>query len=157
MKEETKAKIRNTVIDKLKAQGRYTGEFVKTEKTCEKCGKSFKPIRSSQKCCSHICAGLAPDPVKKAKKAVEAVSRRRKKVKQMAVNELGGACVLCGYDRCIEALEFHHKDPDLKDFTISAKGHCRAWESIKAELNKCVLVCSNCHRELHAGIKTINR
>ncbi len=80
---------------------------------------------------------------------IAAVAKRRKKVRQMAVDYKGGCCQICGYSKCLEALEFHHTDPTQKDFNISAKGHSRSWERVKAEIDKCILVCANCHRELH--------
>ena len=70
----------------------------------------------------------------------------------MAVEYKGGRCQVCGYDRCIEALEFHHLDPTQKDFGISHKGYTRSWEKVKEEVEKCILLCANCHREFHAGI-----
>jgi hypothetical protein len=82
---------------------------------------------------------------------IQAVQRRREKVRQMAVEYKGGGCEVCGYNRCIEALEFHHLDPTQKDFGISAKGYSRSWEKVKREIEKCVLLCANCHREFHAG------
>jgi predicted HNH restriction endonuclease len=81
-----------------------------------------------------------------------AVTRRRKTVRQRAIDHKGGKCQLCGYARCMDALEFHHLDGALKDFGVSSKGYTRSWERVKMELQKCVLVCANCHRELHAGI-----
>ena len=69
----------------------------------------------------------------------------------MAVSYKGGCCQVCGYDRCIEALEFHHLDPSQKDFGISKKGYTRSWEKVKEEVEKCILLCANCHREAHAG------
>ncbi len=70
----------------------------------------------------------------------------------MAREYKGGKCVMCGYSRYSGALDFHHKDPSQKDFGLSTKGLTRSWEKIKEEIDKCVLVCANCHRELHAGI-----
>ena len=81
--------------------------------------------------------------------AVEAVTRRRQKVKQMAVTYKGGKCCRCGYDKSVWAMDFHHLDPNQKDFSLSDKGHCRSWESVKLELDKCILVCRNCHAEIH--------
>jgi len=89
------------------------------------------------------------------KNAVKAVVKRRKKIKEMAVEYKGGKCIECGYKKYIGALEFHHLNTAKKDFNLSNKGHCRAWEIVKKELDKCVLVCSNCHKEIHAGIITI--
>lgn len=81
---------------------------------------------------------------------IKAVYARRKKVREMAVEYKGGKCQQCGYNRCIDALEFHHIDPAQKDFNISAKGYTRSWEKVKIELDKCMILCANCHRELHA-------
>lgn len=87
---------------------------------------------------------------------VEAVHRRRRKVKAMAVEHKGGKCERCGYDKFIGALEFHHKDPSKKDFAIAAKGHCRSWAKVKEELDKCSMLCSNCHKEVHEEIRENN-
>lgn len=82
----------------------------------------------------------------------EAVQKRRDKLKIMAIAYKGGKCQCCGYDNYSGALEFHHINQDEKDFAISAKGYTRSWEKNKEELNKCVLVCANCHREIHGSI-----
>lgn len=84
--------------------------------------------------------------------SVDAVQKRRDKIKEMAVQYKGGKCCICGYNKCVEALDFHHLDPTQKDFGIGAKGYTRAWSKVKEELDKCILVCANCHREIHAGI-----
>jgi hypothetical protein len=62
----------------------------------------------------------------------------------------GGACALCGYACCLRALEFHHLSPATKRFSI-AGSHTRSWKSLRTELDKCILVCSNCHDEIEAG------
>lgn len=82
--------------------------------------------------------------------SIEAVRKRRLKVKNLSIEYKGGCCQQCGYNKCIEALEFHHVDPSQKDFEVSGNGHCKSWETIKKELDKCILLCANCHRELHA-------
>lgn len=82
----------------------------------------------------------------------EAVKKRRKRLRQMARAYLGDKCMICGYDRCPGALDFHHRDPKLKEFGLSDKGLTRSWEKTKNEIDKCVLICANCHREVHAGI-----
>lgn len=81
--------------------------------------------------------------------SVEAVQRRRYLVKEKAVEYKGGKCEICGYDKCISALEFHHLNPTQKDFGIGHRGYTRSWEKVKEELDKCIMVCANCHRELH--------
>jgi len=83
---------------------------------------------------------------------IKAVSLRRKRLKEMAVQYKGGKCVFCGYARYMGALDFHHMDPAKKDFGLSMQGLTRSWEKVKQELNKCILVCTNCHREIHAGL-----
>lgn len=81
---------------------------------------------------------------------IAAVHKRRRKIRQMAVEYKGGRCQICGYNKCIDALEFHHKDSSNKDFSISEKGYTRSWDKVKEELDKCMILCSNCHREIHA-------
>lgn len=73
-------------------------------------------------------------------------SKRRKAQKLRAVAFKGGACAVCGYNRCVAALEFHHRDPEQKAFSIAPR-HGYKWEALQAELEKCDLLCANCHRE----------
>ena len=75
---------------------------------------------------------------------------KRNTLKIQAVEYLGGECSVCGYNKCINALEFHHRNPDEKDFAISRSSRL-SFEDIKSELDKCDILCANCHRELHAG------
>jgi hypothetical protein len=67
----------------------------------------------------------------------------------------GGSCGLCGYDRCLRALDFHHLDPARKGFTL-AGSHLRSWKALRAELDMCILVCSNCHAELEHDRRAAN-
>ena len=83
---------------------------------------------------------------------ISAVQKRRRRIRQMAVEYKGGRCNICGYQRCVEALEFHHLDASEKDFGVSDKGYARSWERVRRELDKCVMLCANCHREVHAGL-----
>jgi hypothetical protein len=81
----------------------------------------------------------------------EAVTRRHQKVKRILVAEAGGCCAVCGYDRCIINLHFHHVEPKKKSFAITmARGKSLA--AYQAEAKKCVLVCANCHGEIEAGL-----
>ena len=80
-----------------------------------------------------------------------AVTKRRRKLREMAIKYKSGKCMLCGYKKCIAALEFHHIDGTKKDFGLSMKGLTRSWKKTKQKLDKCVLLCANCHRELHNG------
>jgi hypothetical protein len=94
------------------------------------------------------------------KTRILSANRRRKRrieIKQRAVQYKGGKCCICGYSRCLAALEFHHPDPTSKEIGVNnALGSGGAsFEAIKCELDKCHLVCSNCHREVHAGLAVI--
>lgn len=84
-----------------------------------------------------------------AKCRMDAVSRKRKNLKKDLVDYKGGRCEKCGYSKCVAAMDFHHKDPKQKDFALSSNGHTKSWEKLKKEADKCLLVCSNCHREIH--------
>jgi 5-methylcytosine-specific restriction endonuclease McrA len=79
--------------------------------------------------------------------------RRRARLKLVA--EAGGACVVCGYDRYIGALHFHHVDPSQKEFGISKRGFTRSIQKMREEAAKCVLLCSNCHAEVEGGSATL--
>src|SRR5271157_3000322 len=75
---------------------------------------------------------------------------RRVRAKNAAIAYLGGKCMRCGYAGHPAAFEFHHRDPEQKDFTIGGVAN-RSWEVIQAELDKCDLLCSNCHRIEHSN------
>lgn len=81
----------------------------------------------------------------------EGVTRRRRKVKRILVDEAGGRCRLCGYDQYVGALEFHHLDRAAKSFHLSLDGVARSLERARAEAAKCVLLCANCHAEVEGG------
>ena len=75
----------------------------------------------------------------------------RKRQKQRIIYVMGGKCSICGYNRCNKALELHHLDPEEKQFTF-AQNTNRSWQSIVSELPKTILVCANCHREIHDNL-----
>lgn len=85
----------------------------------------------------------------------EAVARRRRRVKRLLVDEAGGRCSVCGYDRCIAALEFHHLVPADKSFSLSHRGVTRSLAKARSEASKCALLCANCHAEVEAGLVTL--
>jgi len=80
----------------------------------------------------------------------------RRERKKQAVLALGGACFGCGLGFPARLFEFHHLNARTKDFAISADGILRSWDKIEAELKKCVLLCANCHREVHAGVRRLS-
>ena len=81
---------------------------------------------------------------------------RRRKVKQMLVIESGGRCRICGYDRYSGALEFHHLDSATKSFGLSVRGLTPSIATLRTEVQKCILLCSNCHAEVEGGISSIS-
>jgi transposase-like protein len=85
----------------------------------------------------------------------ERVADRRRRVKQILVQEAGGRCRLCGYDRYVGALHFHHLDPSQKEFNLARKGVTISIGRLREEARKCVLVCSNCHAELEGAVTTL--
>jgi len=79
--------------------------------------------------------------------------RARSKAKLVAA--FGGKCCNCGYFKCIKALDFHHLNPTQKEFSLS-KWDSAKWETLVEEAKKCILVCSNCHREIHDNLLDVS-
>jgi hypothetical protein len=84
------------------------------------------------------------------------VSAWRRRIKRLLVEEAGGRCRICGYDRCPAAMQFHHVDPRRKSFMTSRQGVTRALAEARVEAAKCVLVCANCHAEVEAGYRSVS-
>src|ERR1044072_4247109 len=106
----------------------------------------------SRSCCN--CGESKPDRFYRAYNLCKTCFNRyciqrwiRRKLDAIAYK--GGRCQRCSYDRHYAALEFHHRDPSAKDVQWS-KLRLRSWKAILAELDKCDLLCANCHREVHA-------
>jgi hypothetical protein len=80
----------------------------------------------------------------------------RQRTKERIILAMGGKCVCCGYDKCNWSLALHHLDPNEKDFGFgSIRANCKSWNKIVVELRKCVLVCHNCHGEIHHGLSKV--
>jgi hypothetical protein len=86
----------------------------------------------------------------KTKTSSESVILWRKRTKLKLIEYKGGKCEICGYSNCSRALEFHHINPNEKDFTISGKS--LSFDKLKNEVDKCLLVCANCHCEIHDNL-----
>ena len=119
------------------------------EKLCTRC----KEIRPSDRFYEHVKVGPKGQKWRYLDShckdcRLKYQSERRRQVKRQAVEYLGGACKHCGLatDR-MEVYDFHHVDPEQKDFIISQGVKC--FEKIKTELDKCILLCANCHRLVH--------
>lgn len=84
----------------------------------------------------------------------EAVIEYRKRRKENLMKVCGSKCAICGYNKLAAALEFHHIDPSQKEYGIATGGNCHDLDKDLAEIKKCLLVCANCHREIHANMFT---
>ena len=93
----------------------------------------------------------APSRYRCAQCVIDAVADARRRVRKILIEEAGGACSLCGYQRSHAALQFHHIDPATKAFTLR-NGDTRSLASARAEAAKCVLLCANCHAEVESGV-----
>ena len=114
-------------------------EKVNKEKICPICGNTFSPKTgaANQRICCYECM---PEGIQLTRGMFLAKIKRAR----------GGKCTRCGYDKCMKALEFHHIDPQKKDFTIS-NDHFKLKDAVE-ESKKCILICSNCHKELHDNL-----
>lgn len=117
--------------------------IINGEKKCNTC-KQFKPISDFYKWKGYD--GYRPYCKKCDGKLVLEIQNRRKK---RFIEYKGGQCIKCGYNKYAGALEFHHRDPNIKEFGISRN---MSLKFMKTELDKCDLLCSNCHREIHGNI-----
>lgn len=104
------------------------------DRVCSRCNKPYQYRRQAGMSLS-LCVSCHP-------------YERHVSVKRRLVEMYGGRCVRCGYDRCIGALCFHHRDPSTKAFHIGGNAN-RSWEANVAEAQKCDLLCANCHIEVH--------
>ena len=78
--------------------------------------------------------------------------RRRRKLNLIKV--CGNQCNLCGYNKVNSALEFHHIKPEEKSYGLASMGTCHDLQQDLQEVQKCILVCANCHREIHEDLYT---
>ena len=80
-------------------------------------------------------------------------TKRWRKIKEEAVSYKGGKCEQCGYNKCIDAFDFHHIDPKEKEYDWRRMRR-KSRDIMFKELDKCMLLCANCHREIHFNLKT---
>ena len=105
--------------------------------------------------CDLVCANCHRVRHERPSRKVSPSHELRRALKQQAMEWMGGACHGCRRRMLPSQSEFHHRDPHSKSFGLSAKGVIRPWPEIAAELEKCVLLCANCHREVHAGVREL--
>ena len=114
------------------------------ENICPICGENFITYAVNKKYC--------PNCVPVASSAAESLKWKNRAVKHQLVLYKGGVCQKCGYGKCEGALQFHHLNPEEKEFTISQinfNGTSMTMEKLKQEVDKCILLCANCHAEEH--------
>jgi predicted HNH restriction endonuclease len=118
-------------------------------------GALSRLLLEAQKCdllCAN-CHRLRHVALEKPPTSAVVLHRRNRKAR--AVVHMGSICHGCGRDGPPALFEFHHRDANAKDFGLSEHGIPRRWEKTVAELAKCVMLCANCHREVHAGVRTL--
>lgn len=112
--------------------------------------KTSRPPKETNKIC-RLCDKKISDNLKNRFRCHSCNTKiRRVRAKQAAIKYLGGECKKCGYNKHPAAMDFHHRDVSDKDFNIGAAAN-KKWEVIKKELDKCDLLCANCHREEHSN------
>lgn len=129
-----------------------------TPEKIQECQKLYDELGNIKKVAklTHISYSRLRDVIKSKtitpKSSYDCVKDHRNKTKLKLVEYKGGKCQICGYNRCLQALDFHHLDPSKKEFRISQSNVYKDLTKLKLEADKCILVCANCHREIHAGI-----
>ena len=118
------------------------------KRICQICGNEFEIIDKgwNRKYCYECSPKI--DTSGKTLTHAQNITIKRRAIKEMLIDYKGGKCERCGYNKCNRALEFHHLNPQEKDFSIS-KHINRNIEELKSEVDKCILLCSNCHAEVH--------
>ena len=117
-------------------------------KQCEICKKEFET--SSKGGTRKYCFECSPSYEKGNNIARgKSKSALRRAMKKQAVKMRGGKCERCGYDKCIGALQFHHRNPNEKKFGLGMNGITHSWDEYLLEVEKCDLLCANCHAQEH--------
>ena len=137
---------RNTASNRRRHGLKSTEQITKI---CKHCGKKFIPHVNGWT--RNYCFDCIPDQ----ETSITGADMRRY-IKKWAIEYKGGKCKICGYNKYNGALEFHHLNSDEKDFIIGDRNlPTSEWPLIQKELDKCILLCSNCHREVHGGVLQI--
>lgn len=114
------------------------------EKQCPICGQKFTTTAHNRM----YCYECSPD---QSISSSEYQKTKKRAVKHQLILYKGGKCCRCGYDKCEGALQFHHLDPKEKEFTLAATNLSKEIDMnyLKQEVDKCILLCANCHAEEH--------
>ena len=125
-------------------------------KVCKKCGAT-KPVDQFEK--KYDKAQSPGRRKSKCRTCVNLLKRKKHTNATICWKEwAGGECITCGYKRCMAALDFHHRDPNTKEFLVSQRAarvrlgsEGKRAKALEIEILKCDLLCANCHREIHAA------
>lgn len=123
----------------------FNGLYKKVSRRRSKCFHC-SPFMSTKK------INLTPKIVRDRERWKRCRKNRRLEIKLKCIEHKGGECLNCGYKKCIQALEFHHLNPETKSFELGGISNIGMWSEILNELSKCILLCSNCHREVESGL-----
>jgi len=115
-----------------------------------KCAKCNNPLSGKQtRFCSVVCKRRF---LNNWHNSSERQKKRGNDRKRELVEMKGGKCMKCTYSKCLRALSFHHRNPSTKKFGLDVRNLTNhSWESIIKEVEKCDLLCSNCHMEVEDG------
>ena len=118
-------------------------------KKCLICGEEFQVVKHGET--RKYCFKCSPRVDKEMSRST-AITAIRRAIKKQLIRYKGGKCEICGYDKCEGALQFHHLNPEEKDFDISKAINSSSgvdMTSLYKEVDKCILLCANCHAEKH--------
>jgi len=130
----------STKSNRKEINEKVSKKLTKNKRECKVCGG-----KTSKNNLSGFCKNCKPP----AKIKAELISEHRRRRKKYLVEYKGGSCEICGYNKSIWALHFHHINPEDKKYHLSKNGIPRSLERDIEEVNKCILVCANCHAEIH--------
>lgn len=112
-------------------------DIVEITRTCKKCGR-IKPLSKFKNGNGYVCKNCGKS------------KNKQNKVKWIQSFK-GSGCQLCGYNAHPTAIEFHHVNAEDKDRDLSLM-KSMGYQNIVDEISKCLIVCANCHREIHANL-----
>lgn len=139
---------------------KHKNEIYGLKNQCKKCCKvnraaHYKENKTRENDLAKIYKAIHKEEINESTRKY--VNCKREKLKAALVELLGGKCELCGYDKCEQALDFHHRDAASKSFTIGSAMRIAGvtQNMLEQEARKCALLCCRCHREVHAGISNL--
>ena len=149
----------NRLVKRGKSTREIARELDKSQTTIRYWLEKYRLATNSQKPVVHKCSCGETDPKNFYGRKLRVCKvchnmytiHKGQENKKKGVIFLGGKCQQCGYKKCVQALDFHHTDPKKKDINFTSfRGW--SWKRLEKELQTCMLLCRNCHAELHAGV-----